>query len=93
MPSYVPPAVFPGPAQSQHDGVMELQDTSKTVDIGSVLDDGPFTTFQKLIVLLAALSIIVDGFDSQLIGFAIPVLIKKWGIGRTRLHRWWRRDL
>jgi AAHS family 4-hydroxybenzoate transporter-like MFS transporter len=83
MASYVPPAGFTGSAQTEQDETMELQDKSKTVDIGSVLDDGPFTTFQKLIVFLAALSIIVDGFDSQLIGFAIPVLIKEWGIARN----------
>jgi len=83
MPSYVPPAVFAETAQSEHDQTMKLEGTSKTVDIGRVLDDGPFTTFQKIIVLLAALSIIVDGFDSQLIGFAIPVLIKEWGIARN----------
>src|SRR5258708_15005127 len=83
MTSYVPPAGFTGSEQTEHDETMELQDTSKTVDIGSVVDDGRFTTFQKLIVFLAALSIIVDGFDSQLIGFAIPVLIKEWGIARN----------
>lgn len=52
------------------------------VDIGGVLDDGPFTRMQKWVVLLAALSIVMDGFDGQLIGFAIPVLIKEWGVTR-----------
>jgi len=52
------------------------------VDIGHVLDKGPFTRAQMLIVFLAALSIVMDGFDGQLIGFAIPVLIKQWGITR-----------
>ncbi|WP_321845562.1 MFS transporter [Paraburkholderia bannensis] len=54
-----------------------------TVDIGQALDDGPFTLLQKCVVVLAALSIVVDGFDSQLIGFAIPMLIKEWGITRN----------
>jgi len=35
------------------------------------------------VVLMAALSIILDGFDGQLIGFAIPVIIKEWGIDRS----------
>ncbi|WP_323121084.1 MFS transporter [Burkholderia alba] len=52
------------------------------VDIGATLDHGPFTAMQRWVVLLAALSIVLDGFDSQLIGFAIPVLIKEWGITR-----------
>jgi AAHS family 4-hydroxybenzoate transporter-like MFS transporter len=37
---------------------------------------------QKAVVFLAAFSIVLDGFDGQLIGFAIPVLIKEWGITR-----------
>jgi MFS family permease len=37
---------------------------------------------QKMAVVLAALSIVLDGFDSQLIGFAIPVMIKEWGVTR-----------
>jgi AAHS family 4-hydroxybenzoate transporter-like MFS transporter len=53
-----------------------------SVDIGATLDDGPFTTMQRCVVLLAALAIVLDGFDGQLIGFAIPVLIREWGITR-----------
>lgn len=53
------------------------------IDIGSVLDDGPFSFAQKAAVLLAAFAIVMDGFDGQLIGFAIPVLIKEWGITRN----------
>lgn len=33
-------------------------------------------------LLLAAPGIVLDGFDGQLIGFAIPVLIREWGITR-----------
>ncbi|MDF3837776.1 MFS transporter [Cupriavidus basilensis] len=59
-------------------------ETSRThVDIGNVLDNGPYTTMQKIVVMLAALSIVMDGFDGQLIGFAIPVIIKEWGITRS----------
>lgn len=56
--------------------------TSATVDIGRVLDDGPFTTMQKAVVFMAAMAIVMDGFDGQLIGFAIPSIIKEWGITR-----------
>jgi AAHS family 4-hydroxybenzoate transporter-like MFS transporter len=54
-----------------------------SVDIGRVLDEGPFTSMQKMVVLLASLSIVLDGFDGQLIGYAIPDLIKEWGISRS----------
>jgi AAHS family 4-hydroxybenzoate transporter-like MFS transporter len=52
------------------------------IDIGQILDDGPWTTMQKMVVILAALSIVADGFDGQLIGFAIPSLMKEWGVTR-----------
>ncbi|WP_043459141.1 MFS transporter [Azohydromonas australica] len=57
--------------------------TGATVDIGRVLDDGPFTGMQQLVVLLASLAIVLDGFDGQLIGYAIPDIIKEWGITRS----------
>ena len=53
-------------------------------DIGRLLDDGAYTTMQKLVVFLAALSIVMDGFDGQLIGFAIPLMIKEWGSPEVR---------
>jgi AAHS family 4-hydroxybenzoate transporter-like MFS transporter len=53
-----------------------------SLDIGSVLDNGPWTAFQKVVVAFAAFSIILDGFDGQMIGFAIPSLIKAWGLTR-----------
>jgi AAHS family 4-hydroxybenzoate transporter-like MFS transporter len=51
-------------------------------DIGQILDTSSWTLFQKLVVFLAAFSIILDGFDGQMIGFAIPSLIKAWGLTR-----------
>ncbi|MEO6273222.1 MAG: MFS transporter [Rhodoferax sp.] len=53
-----------------------------SVDIGRSLDDGVFSAFQKLVIFMAALSIVLDGFDGQLIGFAIPMIIKEWGVTR-----------
>lgn len=56
---------------------------NNTVDVGKLIDEGPFTTLQKIAVFLAALSIVLDGFDGQLIGFAIPHILKEWGITRS----------
>ncbi len=53
------------------------------VDIGHLLDDGPWARLQRFAVVLAALSIVVDGFDGQLIGFAIPALMHEWQLTRT----------
>ncbi|GKQ55151.1 MFS transporter [Bradyrhizobium sp. Ce-3] len=53
-----------------------------SLDIGELLDNSPWSAMQKMVVFIAALSIIMDGFDGQLIGFAVPVLIKEWGVTR-----------
>ncbi len=44
--------------------------------------DGRFTPVQKLMYVLASLAMILDGFDGQLIGFAIPAIIRDWGVPR-----------
>lgn len=53
------------------------------LDIGDLLDRGRWTPFQRRILALSATCVLVDGFDSQLIGYAIPVLIRDWGVGRA----------
>jgi len=50
----------------------------KTVDVGVVLDDGHFGGYQKLLVFATALTIILDGFDNQVMGGAIPLLMREW---------------
>ena len=52
----------------------------KTVDVGAVLDNGEFGGYQKLLVFATAMTIILDGFDNQVMGAAIPALMKDWHI-------------
>jgi AAHS family 4-hydroxybenzoate transporter-like MFS transporter len=52
-------------------------------DVSHAIDHGNFTYFQKMIYVLAALAIIVDGFDGQMIGYAIPLIMKEWGTTRA----------
>ena len=62
---------------------MSSPSAAQSLDVGHTLDHGPFSTLQKIVVTMAALSIILDGFDGQLIGFAIPVIMKEWGLQRS----------
>lgn len=55
------------------------------VDVGQLLDSAPFSVMQKWVVLLAAISIVIDGFDGQLIGFAIPLMIQEWGVSKNAM--------
>jgi AAHS family 4-hydroxybenzoate transporter-like MFS transporter len=54
----------------------------KTVDVGALLDEGHSSRYQKLLVVGTALAIIFDGVDTQLIGPAIPALIREWSLPR-----------
>jgi AAHS family 4-hydroxybenzoate transporter-like MFS transporter len=54
----------------------------KTVDVGVVLDEGRWTGYQKLLILGTALTIILDGIDNQLLGNAIPSLMRDGSLPR-----------
>src|SRR5262245_37401258 len=53
-----------------------------TVNVGELIDEGSWTTYQKLLIFGTALTIILDGIDNQLLGNAIPSLMKEWGLQR-----------
>ena len=54
-----------------------------TVDVGAVLDEGRWSAYQKLLVAAAALTIIFDGLDNQLLGAAVPALMREWALPRA----------
>lgn len=55
---------------------------SRAIEIGPLLDNGAWSGYQKLVLLLTALAVILDGFDNQVLGFAIPAIVKEWGVTR-----------
>jgi AAHS family 4-hydroxybenzoate transporter-like MFS transporter len=54
-----------------------------SISVTSLLDSGEWGTYQKLLTLLAALAIIFDGFDLQILGFAMPSIMKEWHLARA----------
>jgi MFS transporter, AAHS family, 4-hydroxybenzoate transporter len=52
----------------------------KTVDVASVIDEGRFSGYQKLLILGTALTIILDGVDNQLLPNAVPFIAPEWGL-------------
>src|SRR5215831_12954698 len=54
----------------------------QTVDIGARLDAAPWTPYQKLLVFATATTIVFDGLDNQLLGAAIPSLMREWSLTR-----------
>lgn len=55
---------------------------TELIDLGSVIDEGPWNAFQKRLMALAALAFVVDGLANQALGVAIPALVKAWGAPR-----------
>jgi MFS transporter, AAHS family, 4-hydroxybenzoate transporter len=53
------------------------------IEIGELLDHGPWPRFAKLVTLLCALAIIFDGFDISIVGFAIPSIVRDWHVPRA----------
>src|SRR6516225_2269901 len=56
---------------------------SPAFDVGQALDEGRWTAYQKTLVALAALTILFDGIDNQLLGVTIPSLMREWGLARA----------
>jgi MFS transporter, AAHS family, 4-hydroxybenzoate transporter len=55
----------------------------KTIDVGSLLDQGRWSGYQKLLVVGTALAIILDGLDNQLLAAALPAIMREWSLPRA----------
>jgi AAHS family 4-hydroxybenzoate transporter-like MFS transporter len=56
--------------------------TARPLDVGRTLDEGKWGGYQKFVVFLSALAIIFDGIDNQLLGIAIPSIMREWSVSR-----------
>src|SRR5512134_262582 len=57
--------------------------SAPTIDIGQLLDDGHWSNRQKLFVFMTALTIVFDGIDNQLLGIAVPAMMRDWAVPRS----------
>jgi AAHS family 4-hydroxybenzoate transporter-like MFS transporter len=57
-----------------------VDETPTTVDIGRLLDEGHWPVLGKLFIALTAIAVLLDGFDNQVLGFALPAMIKDWHV-------------
>ena len=58
-------------------------DRRETVDVGRLIDERPWNRYQQGLVLLAALTIVFDGIDNQLLGVSIPAIMREWAASRA----------
>jgi AAHS family 4-hydroxybenzoate transporter-like MFS transporter len=57
----------------------------QSFDIAKIIDDGPFGRSRLVIVILCFLAVLVDGFDTQAIGYIAPALVADWHIAKAAL--------
>jgi hypothetical protein len=51
--------------------------------VAALLDGSRWSAYQKSVTALVALALIFDGFDIQILGFAIPSLMREWHAARS----------
>lgn len=49
-------------------------------DVQALIDAAPWSARQKWAALLGGLAMLVDGFDNQLLGIAVPAIASDWGV-------------
>ena len=54
-----------------------------TADVNDLIDRGRWTAYQRWLVVLTAITIVFDGIDNQLLGIAIPQIMKSWSMTRA----------
>jgi MFS transporter, AAHS family, 4-hydroxybenzoate transporter len=52
------------------------------LNVAALLDGSAWSTFQKLVTVLAGLVTIFDGFDIQILAFTIPLFTREWHVER-----------
>lgn len=57
----------------------------QSFDIAKIIDDSPFGRSRLVIVILCFLAVLVDGFDTQAIGYIAPALVADWHIAKAAL--------
>ena len=56
---------------------------SEPIDAGTLPGSQSWTGYQKLLVGLVASAVVLDGADNQLLGIAIPALMRDWPVSRA----------
>ena len=52
------------------------------IDVDALIDAGRWSAYQKRVLALCTAAILLDGMDNQILGFAMPALMKAWHLPR-----------
>ncbi|MFL5309808.1 MAG: aromatic acid/H+ symport family MFS transporter [Myxococcales bacterium] len=56
-----------------------------TVNVQEFIDARKLSRFQVKVVALCALIVLIDGFDTQAIGYVAPAIVRSWQVNRAAL--------
>lgn len=57
----------------------------QTIDIPSVIDSNRLSRSQLWILIMVGLTVVMDGFDVQSMGYVAPAIIADWGVSKAEL--------
>lgn len=57
----------------------------QTIDIPSVIDSNRLSRSQLVILMMVGLTVVMDGFDVQSMGYVAPAIIADWGVSKADL--------
>ena len=63
----------------------EPHDAARLVTVSSVVDPRPLGRIHVVVLVLCGFVMFLDGFDTQALSFAAPVLAKEWGLAPTEV--------
>jgi AAHS family 4-hydroxybenzoate transporter-like MFS transporter len=72
-------------ALSDRSNSTPTDETSDVIDIAALIDSHPLGRFQIWVMVLVGLSVVMDGFDIQAMGFVAPSIIREWGVSRAAM--------
>lgn len=59
--------------------------SSKAIDIPALIDANRISRSQMLMLAMVGITVVMDGFDVQAMGYVAPAIIKEWGVSKANL--------
>ena len=59
--------------------------STQTVDVQAFIDKNPLSGSQRYLFVLCFLTMLIDGFDTAVIGYAAPSLMREWSLDKLSL--------
>jgi MFS family permease len=65
--------------------MLDMSANASGIDIPALIDASKLGRFQIWILVLVGLTVLMDGFDVQAMGYVAPAIIQEWGVSKASL--------